>query len=83
LRREHPDLAGLGFAATDVTYDDDAGWLRFRRGSVEVLLNFSPEPVRLDAVRGAVLLATDDASAADGDTFVLAAHSAAVLTDAA
>ncbi|WP_255767995.1 malto-oligosyltrehalose trehalohydrolase [Pseudarthrobacter sulfonivorans] len=83
LRREHPELAGLGFGATDVAFDDDAGWLRFRRGSVQVLVNFSAVPVRLDAVRGSVLLSTDDASAADGDGFRLAAHSGAVLADAA
>jgi maltooligosyltrehalose trehalohydrolase len=83
LRRDYPELAGLGFAETDVTFDDDAGWLRFRRGQVEVLLNFSPEPVRLNAAQGSVLLSTDDASAADGEAFLLAAHSGAVLASGA
>jgi maltooligosyltrehalose trehalohydrolase len=79
MRRAHPELAGLGFAETDVTFDDDAGWLRFRRGAVEVLLNFSAAPVRLADVRGTVLLSTDEASLLDGDAFLLAAWSGAVL----
>ncbi|MET3173759.1 UNVERIFIED_ORG: maltooligosyltrehalose trehalohydrolase [Arthrobacter sp. UYCu721] len=83
VRRAYPELAGLGFAETDVTFDDDAGWLRFRRGAVEVLLNFSAEPVRLPASRGTVLLSTDEASLLDGDAFLLAAHSGAVLTTGA
>ncbi|QHK22249.1 malto-oligosyltrehalose trehalohydrolase [Pseudarthrobacter psychrotolerans] len=80
LRRAYPELAGLGFAETHVTFDDDAGWLRFRRGSVEVLLNFSASPVRLPASRGRVLLSTDEAILFDGDSVALAAHSGAVLT---
>ncbi len=83
LRRAYPELAGLGFADTDVTFDDDAGWLRFRRGTVEVLLNFSTEPVRLPVSRGTVLLSTDEASLLDGDAFLLAAHSGAVLATGA
>nr|MDQ5861708.1 malto-oligosyltrehalose trehalohydrolase [Actinomycetota bacterium] len=83
LRRAYPELAGLGFAETDVTFDDDAGWLRFRRGSVEVLLNFSGEPVRLPAAQGTVLISTDQASSLDGDAFLLSAHSGAVLTTGA
>lgn len=79
LRRAYPELAGLGFADTDVAFDDDAGWLRFRRGSVEVLLNFSTAPVRLAGARGTVLLSTDEASLLDGDGFLLAAWSGAVL----
>lgn len=80
LRRTYPDLAGLGFADTDVTFDDDAGWLRFRRGSVEVLLNFSAGPVRLPEAAGTLLLTTDDGSSLDGDSLILAAHSGVVLT---
>jgi maltooligosyltrehalose trehalohydrolase len=80
LRRAYPELAGLGFEETDVTFDDDAGWLRFRRGPVEVLLNFSASPVRLDGVRGTVLLSTDQDSSLDGDAYLLSAHSGAVLT---
>jgi maltooligosyltrehalose trehalohydrolase len=79
LRREYTDLAGLGFAETDVTFDDDAGWLRFRRGRVEVLLNFSSEPVRLENVGGTVLLSTDDAAQPEGRSLSLPAWSAAIV----
>lgn len=81
LRRAHPELASLGFAETDVTFDDDAGWLRFRRGSVEVLLNFSPEAVQLENVGKTVLLSTDDAVQPDGGSLSLASWSAAVVLD--
>ncbi|MFJ6025957.1 malto-oligosyltrehalose trehalohydrolase [Pseudarthrobacter sp. NPDC092424] len=80
LRRQHPDLAGGGFAETEVTYDDDAHWLRFRRGSVEVLLNFSDAKTRLDGAEGQVLLATDAGSGLDGDTAELAPWSAVIVT---
>lgn len=79
LRREYPDLAGLGFAETDVTFDDDAGWLRFRRGSVEVLLNFSSEAALLENVGGTVLLSTDDAAQPQGGSLSLPAWSAAIV----
>ncbi len=79
LRREYPELAGLGFEDTEVTFDDDAGWLRFRRGPVEVLLNFSAAPVRLAVGRGMLLLSTEESSGVDEGLLVLAAHSGAVL----
>ena len=81
LRRAHPELTGLGFADTEVTFDDDAGWLRFRRGAVEVLLNFSAEAVRLENAGGTVLLSTDDAVRSDGDSLNLASWSAAIILD--
>ncbi|PTT70845.1 DUF3459 domain-containing protein, partial [Arthrobacter sp. HMWF013] len=80
LRRTYPDLAGLGFADTDVTFDDDAGWLRFRRGSVEVLLNFSVGKAVFGNAGGAVLLSTEDVEPADGASLTLAPRSAAVIS---
>ncbi|MDP9985270.1 maltooligosyltrehalose trehalohydrolase [Arthrobacter oryzae] len=79
LRRQHPDLAGLGFGETEVSFDDDAGWLRFRRGSVEVLVNLSDAKVRLDDAAGDLLLATDEGNALDGGSLALAPWSAAIL----
>jgi maltooligosyltrehalose trehalohydrolase len=79
LRREHAELAGLGFEETEVAFDDDARWLRFRRGTVEVLLNFSDAKVRLEDARGTVLLATDDGTALEGESLALAPWSAAIL----
>jgi maltooligosyltrehalose trehalohydrolase len=78
LRREHSELAGLGFAWTDVTFDD-VGWLRFRRGPLEVLLNFSEQPVRLEGSGGTVLLTTDEETRQDGAYLVLAPWSGAVV----
>jgi maltooligosyltrehalose trehalohydrolase len=51
LRRSTPELAGLGFGDTDVSSTTTTGWLRFRRGGVEVLLNFSDAKLRLAEVR--------------------------------
>jgi len=79
LRREHQELAGLGFAETTVEFDDDAGWLRFRRGSVEVLLNLSEQKVSLDRVDGTVLLSTEEVPAADNGALALGPWSAAVV----
>ncbi|HET7783041.1 MAG TPA: DUF3459 domain-containing protein, partial [Arthrobacter sp.] len=58
---------------------DDAGWLRFRRGSIEVLLNLSDAKVRLENVPGAVLLATDEGTGLDGEALALAPWSAAIV----
>lgn len=79
LRREHTELAGLGFGETDVKFNDDEGWLRFRRGSVEVLLNLSDAKIRLDEVSGTLLLATEDGTRPEGGALALAPWSAAVL----
>ncbi len=51
LRRSTPELAGLGFEDTAVAFSEADGWLRLRRGSVEVAMNFSAGPRRL-AVAG-------------------------------
>jgi maltooligosyltrehalose trehalohydrolase len=79
LRRQHTELAGLGFTETDVTFDDDERWLRFRRGSVEVLINFSDAKARLDGVSGSLLLATDEGTGLEGESLALAPWSAAIL----
>ena len=52
LRRSTPELAGLGFADTAVAFSDADGWLRLRRGSVEVAMNFSAGTGRRLAVAG-------------------------------
>jgi maltooligosyltrehalose trehalohydrolase len=79
LRREYAELAGLGFAETEVEFDDDAGWLRFRRGAVEVLLNLSEQKITLDPAEGTVLLSTEEVPAADGGCLALGPWSAAVV----
>lgn len=79
LRRDRPELAGLGFAETQVEFDDAAGWLRFRRGSIEVLLNLSEQKITLDRAEGTVLLSTEEVPAADGGSLALGPWSAAVV----
>jgi maltooligosyltrehalose trehalohydrolase len=79
LRREHAELAGLGFAETQVEYDDGARWLRFRRGSVEVMVNLSEQKVTLGRAEGPVLLSTEEVPAPDDGTLALGPWSAAVV----
>ena len=81
LRRSTPDLTALGFEATEAEFDDDARWLRFRRGGVQVLLNFAEQPVTLDRAGAELLLATDDAVRIEGGKVELPGLSAAVLGD--
>ncbi|MEE2521205.1 malto-oligosyltrehalose trehalohydrolase [Pseudarthrobacter sp. J75] len=81
LRRQYPELAGLGFTGTQVDFDDDAGWLRFRRGAIEVLLNFADAAARLQAPAGDLVLATDDATTLAGGSLLLAPWSAAIAVE--
>ncbi|WP_426996535.1 malto-oligosyltrehalose trehalohydrolase [Pseudarthrobacter sp. N5] len=80
LRRATPELAGLGFEETHVEFDDDAGWLRFRRGPVEVLLNFSDSSCRLGNAGAEILLATHDSVLREGGSVELPPWSAAILS---
>jgi maltooligosyltrehalose trehalohydrolase len=79
LRRTTPELAGLEFADTVVDFSEDERWLRFRRGDVQVALNFSEQAVKLGDTAGSVLLATEEATALHGGALVLAPWSAAIL----
>lgn len=81
LRRSTPDLTAPGFAATEAEFDDDARWLRFRRGGVQVLLNFAEQSVTLDRAGSELLLATDDAVRIDAGKAELPGLSAAVIRD--
>lgn len=79
LRRERPELAGLGFADTAVDFSEDEGWLLLRRGSVEVAMNFSAEPRRVAVGGGSLLLATEADAGLGTDGLELPGHSAAVV----
>ena len=81
LRRSTPELSGLGFADTQVEFDDDARWLRYRRGGVQVMLNFAERAVTLERSGATVLLATDDAIRVDGGAVELPGLSAAIVRD--
>lgn len=78
LRKSEVDLANAGFAATDVSLDSAAGWLRFSRGMLEVLLNFSDSDVALPAPGAEILLATGQATGS-GESLLLPALSAVVI----
>jgi maltooligosyltrehalose trehalohydrolase len=43
-----------------IEFDEDARWLRARRGRFELFCNFSPDPVRLRCEGDSVAIATDD-----------------------
>lgn len=81
LRRSTPDLTAPGFASTEAEFDDDARWLRFRRGGVQVLLNFAEQSVTLDRAGSELLLATDDTVRIDAGKAELPGLSAAVIRD--
>ena len=55
-------------------------WLRLRRGSVEVAMNFSAEPRRLAVAGSSMALATDDGVRLDGGQLDLPGHSAAIIS---
>ncbi|XAS63331.1 malto-oligosyltrehalose trehalohydrolase [Micrococcaceae bacterium Sec5.8] len=80
LRRSTPELAGLGFEDTAVAFSETDGWLRLRRGSVEVAMNFFVEPRRLAVAGSSIALATDDAACLSDGQLDLPGHSAAIIS---
>ncbi|HET8879919.1 MAG TPA: malto-oligosyltrehalose trehalohydrolase, partial [Arthrobacter sp.] len=79
LRRATPELAGAGFADTAVDFSEDEGWLRLRRGSVEVAMNFAAEARSVPVTGGTLLLATDDAVDLTAGSLELPGHSAGIV----
>ena len=80
LRRASPELAGLGFEDTAVAFSEADRWLRLRRGSVEVAMNFAAEPRHIAVGGGSLLLATEDGVALAAGQVELPGHSAAVVS---
>ena len=81
LRRSRPELTGLGFEDTAVAFSEADGWLRLRRGNVEVAMNFSCEPRRLAVAGTSMMLATDDDGVRlAGGELDLPGHSAAIIS---
>ncbi|MHA7222037.1 malto-oligosyltrehalose trehalohydrolase [Arthrobacter sp. RHLT1-20] len=80
LRRSTPELAGLGFEDTAVAFSEADGWLRLRRGSVEVAMNFSARPNRLAVGGASIALATDDVVRLTAGQLDLPGHSAAIIS---
>ncbi|WP_018547152.1 malto-oligosyltrehalose trehalohydrolase [Streptomyces sp. LaPpAH-108] len=83
LRHAYPDLTSPGLAGTNVAYDEDAGWLAFRRGDVRVAVNLGKEPasIPLGSGRMEVLAAWDEVKAPGADGRLLVpGESCVVLT---
>ncbi|MEO3934051.1 malto-oligosyltrehalose trehalohydrolase [Micrococcaceae bacterium Sec7.4] len=80
LRRSTPELAGLGFEDTAVAFSEAGGWLRLRRGNVEVAMNFAAEPRRVAVTGASMALATDDAVRLTAGQLDLPGHSAAIIS---
>ncbi|SDS95216.1 malto-oligosyltrehalose trehalohydrolase [Microlunatus soli] len=78
LRRCEPDLREPRFGQLSVRCDDAAGWLALRRGMIEIMINFSERPVRIDGNPGAELFRAGQVrGVADG--VELGGHAAVVV----
>jgi maltooligosyltrehalose trehalohydrolase len=64
--------------AEAIEHDEDAGWLKLRRGAFELLMNFGAEPARVPTSCREIVLATATAEALDG-AVALAARSGALV----
>jgi maltooligosyltrehalose trehalohydrolase len=78
LRRELAAAPGGAFV-DEIHFDEDARWLWVRRASHEILANFADAEQYVPCTATEVVLATDDAVKADGETVLLPALSGAVL----
>ncbi|CAN5815354.1 malto-oligosyltrehalose trehalohydrolase [soil metagenome] len=69
LRRAYPELRDGSLSAVEVAFDEQAAWLRYRRGRIEVLLNLGTAPARMAVGAGRLLLASAE-SIRPADGFV-------------
>jgi maltooligosyltrehalose trehalohydrolase len=80
LRRTLPDLADDRMDAAEVSCSEEAGWLRMRRGRVEVVANLGPTRAVLPVARPVrVLLASDSLVELAGTMLTLPPDSVAIL----
>ncbi|HYI23454.1 MAG TPA: malto-oligosyltrehalose trehalohydrolase [Candidatus Limnocylindrales bacterium] len=80
LRAEYPELRDGRLDRDAVESDDEGGWLRYRRGRIEVAFNVGAESRRLDVDPAAtVLLASDERIGLDDGSLELPADTVAVL----
>jgi maltooligosyltrehalose trehalohydrolase len=80
LRRERPELTDPDFRRVAATADDRARWFRLERGGTEIVVNFSTELLHLPvSSQRRILLSTDPAASAAGETLVLPPRSALVV----
>jgi maltooligosyltrehalose trehalohydrolase len=78
LRRKTPDLSDGDLSRVQVDYDEDERWLVVHRGQHRVVANLSEDERTVPVQASEVVLATG-AARADGDRFVLAPQSAAIV----
>jgi maltooligosyltrehalose trehalohydrolase len=80
LRRARPDLTDGRLAAVEVEFDEERGWLRYRRGATGVVFNIGPEPVRLRVERaGSLLLQSDERVMLADESLELPPDSVAII----
>lgn len=80
LRRERPELTDPDFRRVAATADDRARWFRLERGGTEIVVNFSTELLHLPVSSPRrILLSTDPAASAEGETLALPPRSALVV----
>jgi maltooligosyltrehalose trehalohydrolase len=78
LRRALPELRDPRLDRVDVEFDEEAGWMTIRRGSLLVMANLADVDQALPAPRGELVLATEPASTVRDDQAWLVAHSAII-----
>ncbi len=64
--------------ADTIAFDEQARWLRVKRGDHELHCNFSADPVRLPSAHDSVVIATDDETSLHAGQLELAPRSGAV-----
>ncbi|MFE3444830.1 malto-oligosyltrehalose trehalohydrolase [Nocardia sp. NPDC059180] len=77
LRRSRQEITASWASAADIDYDEEAGWIVVRRGTLILACNVAADPVTL-RVSGTALLCWGTPTQGDGDT-VLDGHSFVIL----
>ena len=80
LRRTHADLTDPRFDRVACTVDEDTRLFRMRRGSLEIVVNFGDDPVRVPLGDAADLLFGTSNGVTVGRELSLPAHAGAVLS---
>lgn len=80
LRRARPEFTDPAFARLDARVDDTERWIRFTRGSVEILVNLADEPRTLEIASGATaLFSSGDVGEIGANSVTIGARSSLVI----
>jgi maltooligosyltrehalose trehalohydrolase len=80
LRRSTPALHNGRLDAVEVAFDEGAGWLELRRGTITLVVNLSDDSVRLPAISaGNLVLASHESARLDAGDVCLPRMSVALL----